>query len=142
MNLRVGGIFRIQHRQGCPALFLMILVVVGCHWTAFKHMAFEVCLVRAIFSANHPIIDASILLPMLKASFSLNRSPKTLHLFNPVDPCGFSGQVKADDLSSHLMVYAICKSGQRHNASSAHHLEFGCHKDPSILPVPVHFQNL
>ena len=43
---------------------------------------------------------------MLKASFSLIRSPKTLHLVNPVDPCGFSRQVKADDLSPHLMVYA------------------------------------
>ena len=97
------GNFRVQHRQGCAALFLMILVVVGCHWTAFKRMAFGSLSCSCYFLP--PIGQySSPCLPMLKASFSLDRSPKTLHLVNPVDPCGFSGQVKADDLSPHLMV--------------------------------------
>ena len=61
----------------------------------------EVYLLRAIFMLLRPIFTP---VPMLKASFSLIRFPKTLHLLNPVDPCGFSGQDKADDLSPHLMV--------------------------------------
>ena len=98
------GNFRVQHRQGCAALFLMILVVVGCHWTAFKRMAFGSLSSSCYFLP--PIGQySSPCLPMLKESFSLIRSPKTLHLVNPVNPCGFnSGQVKADDLSPHLMV--------------------------------------
>ena len=49
------GNFRIQHKQGCAALLLMILVVVGCHWTAFKRMAFGSLSLTPVFfsqSAN------------------------------------------------------------------------------------------